>query len=311
MKAVRYAGGGVAVTDVPEPSGEGVDVRVVSAGICGSDLHMTGFGITATIGHEFAGLLPDGTPVAVEPLAPCGTCPPCAGGRYNHCTTGPGMVLGVGRDGGMAERARVPAAALVPLPAGVRVQDACLVEPLAIAVHGIRRAALNGSERVAVIGGGTIGLTGVAAARATGARVDLSARHDAQRAAGERLGAGTIDPDAGYDVVIDAAGTTESLEQAVALARPLGTLLILSTFWEGMTMPGMALCMKEIDVLPASMYARHGPSRDIDAAAALLATQPGIARAIITHRFPLDGAAEAFRVAADRRAGAIKVVLEP
>lgn len=310
MKAVRAEGDGVAVVDVPPPSGEGVEIRVRSAGICGSDLHLLGAGLPSTFGHEFAGILPDGTPVAVEPLDPCGTCSHCATGHYNHCERGSSMILGVGRDGGMAEKVLVPERSLVPLPGGVDISDACLVEPLAVAVHGIRRAGISGSERIAIVGGGTIGLAGIAAARQSGARVDLAARHDAQNEAGQRLGAGPVEGD-GYDVVIDAAGTTSSLERAVQLARPRGTLLLLSTFWEGMVLPGLALCMKEIDVVPAAMYDGAGDRRDVDAAASLLATNAEIPRAIITHRFPLEAAAEAFRVASDRRAGAIKVVLEP
>jgi len=66
-----------------------------------------------------------------------------------------------------------------------------------------------------------------------------------------------------------------------------------------------------VDVFPASMYGRSGASRDIDAAAALLARQPALAPLLITHRFPLDAASEAFATAADRAAGAIKVVLQP
>lgn len=311
MKAVRCGDSGVVVTEVPEPSGDGVEVRIRSSGICGSDLHLLTAGLTATLGHEFAGVTPDGTPVAVEPLVPCGSCEPCASGRYNHCTSGPSMVLGVGRDGGMAEKVVVPASTLIPLPSPVPVSDACLVEPLAVAVHGIRRVGLASTERVAVIGGGTIGLAGVAAARSTGAAVDLVARHDAQKEAGSRLGAGEVSDSEPYDVVIDAAGSTESLARAVDLARPCGRLLVLATFWGGMTVNGLGLCMKEIDIVPASMYGRHGPDRDVDAAATLLASNPEIARAIITHRFPLEAAPEAFAVAADRRAGAIKVVLEP
>jgi threonine dehydrogenase-like Zn-dependent dehydrogenase len=79
-----------------------------------------------------------------------------------------------------------------------------------VVVHGLRRARLRGGERVAVIGGGSIGLCSVIAARAAGARVDLVARHDAQRAAGARLGAG--EPSGTYDLVIDAAGTKSALE---------------------------------------------------------------------------------------------------
>jgi len=64
-------------------------------------------------------------------------------------------------------------------------------------------------------------------------------------------------------------------------------------------------------VQPSSMYGRHAAGRDVDGAAALLAANAEIARALITHRLPLEAAPEAFRLARDRAAGAIKVVLEP
>ena len=311
MRAVRASGGKIEVADVPRPSGEGVRVRVRSAGICGSDLKMLeiGYPIAGTLGHEMAGELDDGTPVAIEPLAPCGRCDPCLSGRYNLCVRGPDMVLGVALDGGMAEQLRVPERALVPLPRAVRVQDACLIEPLAVAVHGLRRIGLEAGARVAVVGGGAIGLCAVAAARASDCPVDLVARHDAQLAAGERLGAGS--PAGDYDVVIDCAGTESSARRAAELARPGGTLLLLGSYWEGMMLPADLVPIKELTLVPASMYAKRGGSRDIDVAAALLGARPAIAEALITHRLPLEAAAEAFETAADRRSGAIKVVLEP
>ena len=311
MKAVRCNQDGVFVAEVDEPRGPGIEVRIRSAGICGSDLHLITANLPHTLGHEFAGLLPDGTPVAVEPLTPCGRCNHCTSGRYNHCTEGGSMILGIGGDGGMAEKVLVPESAIVPLPTGAEITDACLVEPLAVAVHGVRRARIGERDRVAVIGGGTIGLTGVIAARWTGASVEMYARHDAQRAAAERLGASLGDDSEPYDVVIDAAGTSQSLEQAVNLAKPGGRILILSTFWEGMTVPAFGLCMKEIDLIPASLYANQEGQRDFDIAAGLLAENDEIARSIITHRFPLEAASEAFQTAADRKSGAIKVVLEP
>ena len=94
------------------------------------------------LGHEVAGVTDDGTPVAVEPLSPCGACAPCVRGDYNLCERGPRIIHGVGRDGGMADEMRVPARALVRLPAGVALRDACLVEPLAVVLHGLRRARL-------------------------------------------------------------------------------------------------------------------------------------------------------------------------
>ena len=311
MRAVRARDRKVEVVEVERPSGDGVRVKIRSAGICGSDLHLleSPFPLAHTLGHEMAGTTPDGTDVAIEPLLPCQECPRCIEGAYNLCVRGPGIVMGTAHDGGMAEEIVVPERCLVRLPAGVRATDACLVEPLAVAVHGLRRAGLRGGERVAVIGGGSIGLCSVVAARAAGAKVDLAARHDAQREAGALLGAGS--PSDGYDLVVDAAGTTSALEQAIGLCRPGARLLLVATYWSGLELPGMALCLKEVDVIPASMYGRAGVARDVDVAAGTLAMNPEFAKTVISHRYPLEAAAQAFAVAADRAAGAIKVVLEP
>lgn len=296
---------------MPAPRGDGVRVRIRSAGICGSDLHLIegAFALAHTLGHEMAGVTPDGTAVAIEPLLPCGRCKRCREGAYNLCALGPGIVLGTGHDGGMADEIVVPERCLVPLAAGVDTADACLVEPLAVAVHGMRRAGLRGDRRVAVIGGGSIGLCAIAAATQAGCDVALVARHDAQRAAGARLGAG--EAEGHYDLVVDAAGTTAALARALELCRPGGALLLLATYWSGLELPGFAVCLKEVDVIPASLYGRAGAARDVEVAAGLLASRPELAPTLITHRFPLDAAPEAFAAAADRRAGAIKVVLEP
>jgi threonine dehydrogenase-like Zn-dependent dehydrogenase len=311
MRAVRCRDGRVELVQVPAPTGDGVRVRIRSAGICGSDLHLVGgpFPLRHTLGHEMAGTTPDGRSVAIEPIRPCGACAPCRAGDYQLCERGAAMVLGVAHDGGMADEVLVPERCLVPLPASVPVTDACLVEPLAVATHGLARAEFRPDQRVAVVGGGSIGLCVVAAARAAGAEVALFARHDAQREAGARLGA--CEPAGSYDLVVDAAGTRSALESAVALSRPGGTLLLVASYWDGLALPGLLLCMKEVRVVPASMYGRRGVARDIDVAAATLAARPEIAAALITHRFPLDAAVEAFHTAADRRSGAIKVVLEP
>ena len=115
MRGVRVTADGVRVLDVPEPAGDGPHVQVVSSGVCGSDLHLVELGpLPATLGHEFAGRLDDGTPVAIDPSRPCGTCDQCRTGAPHRCRTGSSRALGIGADGGLADRVVVPDAALVP-----------------------------------------------------------------------------------------------------------------------------------------------------------------------------------------------------
>ncbi len=313
MRAVRVENGEVSVYDVPAKRGPGVRVSVSSAGICGSDLHVIASKDLGrpfvTLGHEVAGTTDDGTPVAIEPLAPCGVCDACRRGEYNLCADSSAMIFGIGLDGGMADEMWVPERCLVPLPSGVELRDASLVEPLAVLVHSFRRAQVRPDQRVAVIGGGTIGLCAVAVAVALGCEVGLAARHDGQRAAGERLGATEISGE--YDLVIEAAGSESALATAVDIARPSAQVAIPGIYWGPVALPGLAMCFKQVSLCPTTLYGRHAAGRDVDNAAALLARTPELARAIITHRFPLDAAAEAFAAAADRASGAIKVVLEP
>ena len=364
MKSVRSIDGAPQVVDVPAPSGDGIRLKVKSSGICGSDLHMLDLGIFGpdfTIGHEFAGLLEDGTPVAIEPVLYCGDCVPCGRGDYNLCHRAGTDVLGFGNDGGMAEEVLVAPEQLVRLPDEDLVKDACLVEPLAVCARALRLAGLDGKAnvvsdagsppRVAIVGGGTIGQCALAVARHAGTATTLIARHDSQREAALRLGAEVPDaeaseagaseagasdaeasddaapgaaatdsaapdaaanlPDSSFDIVVDAAGTPDALQLCARLAAPGAAMSLVSTYWTGLELPGVEICMKEIRLYPSIMYGRYDNTRDADHAAKVLAANPEIPKAIITHRYPLDAAPEAFATARDRASGAIKVVLEP
>jgi threonine dehydrogenase-like Zn-dependent dehydrogenase len=181
VRAVRSTPTGIEIVDGPEPdAASGVRVRIRAAGICGSDLHMVartqakGLGIGVTLGHELSGVLDDGTPVGIEPLTPCESCDQCLAGDYHRCRSGV-ILIGAGSDGGMADEVRVPLRTLVPLPEALAVGDACLIEPAAVAVHGLRLAGAASGTRVGVVGGGTIGLFAAAAAKALGCTVGIGA----------------------------------------------------------------------------------------------------------------------------------------
>jgi 2-desacetyl-2-hydroxyethyl bacteriochlorophyllide A dehydrogenase len=311
VKAVRAGNGGVAVVDVEEPPGSGelLDIRATS--VCASDLGYVAMGFDKILGHELAGLREDGTAVVVEALYGCTECEQCRRGAYNLCPTHPQRALGVSVDGGMAEQFRAPAERLVPLPSGLDLRDACLVEPASVSWHALRLAATGPGQRVAVVGGGALGLLAVAGARRMGAEVvALEARYPHQREAGERLGA-RVGTDGHYDVVIEAAGTPASLDRAIELVAPGGTIVVPGLHLGAVELNWMPLFHREARVIPSLGYCRHEDGREMDHAAAMLADDPEIARTLVTHRFPIEEAAEAFRVAGDRSAGAIRVVIEP
>ncbi len=317
IRAVRYTTEGIQVVDLPaaDPS-MGVRVNVRACGICGTDLHMLDWGPRPiTFGHEIAGHLDDGTPVAVEPVRPCETCDQCRTGNYHRCRSGLATCIGTGIDGGMATSIRVPERSLVALPPGLGVGQASLVEPLAVALHGLRLAGVGRGTSVGVVGGGSVGLAAVAGARAMGAAVTLVARHPHQLDAGRALGAAVTDDPAvvgGVEVAVEAAGSASAMRQAADVAEPGAILLVLGVHLSDLPVPGITALMKELSVRSSIMYNRDGNGRrDVDDAATMLAADPAIAATMITHRVPLERAADAFRIAADRAAGAIKVVVEP
>jgi 2-desacetyl-2-hydroxyethyl bacteriochlorophyllide A dehydrogenase len=311
MKAVRSIEGGVAVVDVDEPPGIGEVLDMRASSICGSDLSYIRFGSRNILGHELAGVREDGTPVVVEAIYGCMECEQCRRGAYNLCPTHGQRALGIGADGGMAEKFRPPTVRLVPLPSGFDVRDASIVEPASVSWHALRLADTRPGTRVAVVGAGALGLLAVAGARRLGADdVALEARHPYQKEAGERLGA-RVDADGQYDVVVEAAGSEASLARCGELVAPGGTIVVLGVHFGPVQLDWMPLFHKEARVIPSLGYCTHDGGREMEDAAGMLGEDPDIARTLITHRFPIEDAAEAFRVASDRAAGAVRVVIEP
>ena len=309
MRAVRSREGNPIVLDVGEPGGDWPVLEVASASICGSDLTLLGWNLPVTLGHEIAGTL-DGRAYCVEPTVRCGRCDQCLLGAPQRCRgEAPHGIIGVAFDGGLAERVAVPPDCLVALPESLDVRDASLVEPLAVSWHALRKVAAAPGERVLVVGGGSVGLLAVAAAAAMGLEVDLEARHDHQRAAGECLGAGA--PHGQYDITVEAAGTDTALATCVRKAAPGGRIALVGVAADDRRVPSIPFVMNELSMVGCNCYDNGAGGHEFAQSAAVLADNPLIAQTVITHRFALHDAAEAFRVAADRAGGAIKVVLEP
>src|SRR5262249_13154137 len=147
------------------------------------------------------------------------------------------------------------------------------------------------------------------AQRMGAAEVAVEARHPHQHEARQRIGAGT--PTQDYDVVIESAGSESALQRAVQLARPGGTVVYLGVYGPDTTWPHYEVFVGMAPLNPPLGNCPHGGRGKCAEAAAMLAARPDITRSLVTHRFPSEDAAEAYRVAADRSQGVFRVVVEP
>lgn len=319
MRAVMSKDGDVFVVDAPIPTvdedSKSEVVHVTNSGICGSDLHMVSMGVHDVIlGHEFGGYLDDGRLVAVRPTGHCGHCASCSTGNPNRCSEATTKLHGGFINGGLADHVLVEPSRLVEMPRGASEESVAMVEPLAVALHGVNRVALEPHHNVLVVGGGSIGLFASIAVMNKGCQVHVVTRHDHQRHAVELLGAIPVDSasveHSAYDFVFDAAATQSAFDIAVSAARPGGTIVEFGMFWDPIALHNPVM-FKELTIVPAMYYSHSHEDADFETAARLVVAQPRISEALVTHRFGLSDAKEAFAVANNRSAGAIKVHVHP
>lgn len=308
MRAVTATAGQVQLVERDVPGGDGELITVTSSGICGSDLHLVEAGLSGVIlGHEFGGLTEDGRLVAVRPTGECGTCPSCLMRAPSTCPEATTKAHGISQDGGLAEFVRVEPSRLFELPASTDPASVGLSEPLAVVVHGINRVNASSGSRAVVIGAGSIGLLAAAVLKDRGVNVEVVARHPHQFAAAEQLGVTAIEsPGKNYDYSFDAVCTQQSFDQCVSATRPRGSLLEFGMVWSPVALSNNFM-MKEINIIPSIYYSHDNEHHDFQEAIDVLHRNPAITSAIVTHRFSLDESVRAFEVAADRKAGAIKV----
>ncbi len=328
--------GSIGVTErrLPEPRPGWVRLAVSAVGICGSDLNLLyahgdqSQGVQP--GHEVAGYvdaagdgvaLAHGSHVALEPLVGCGQCGYCRRGLHNLCGTV--KLCGFTRPGGMAEFLTVPADGLYPLPDDLPAPIAALAEPMAVCTRGVRLAGIGLGDRVAVLGGGSIGLLSIVAARAAGAaEVLVTARYDHQRELAATLGADHVFASADAlveavgdqhaDVVVETVGGhAETLAEAVTVARSGGRILMLGVFEATPGLPGFEFFRKELTLQASNCYGRECRHPDFGLATRLVIERRDQLAPLVTHRFKLDQVAEAFATAADKRTRSIKVQVEP
>jgi L-gulonate 5-dehydrogenase len=317
-----------ASTPQPAPGEAVIDVAVV--GLCGSDLHFfqgdhpySHFPLVQ--GHEFSGWvrsLPDGYTgpleigqlVAVEPYFSCGECFPCRRGRANCCTRL--SVLGAQVDGALRDTVSVDVGKLYAVP-GLTPELAALVEPISIGSMAVSRAPIRSEDRVLILGAGPIGQAILLASSEAGASVAVADRLPARLALASELGA-DLTVDTGSDdlgsrmeewtggdgpaVIFEATGVPALVRLATDLVAPSGTVVVVGLSTDEVRIPVVDFTRKELNVLGS----RAG---DFAAAVRLVTSRSADVEKLISHRFPLEAAGDALRVAIDRPADVEKVLV--
>ena len=310
MKALRwYAPGDVRVDEVPDPvPGPGdVLVQVEAALTDGTDLkafrrgHPVLLGDPpAPFGHEFAGIdVGTGQRVAGVNSVPCGSCAACTRGEEAQCERRTLL------NGAYAQLIAAPKRNLLPVPPGLPLEVAAMVEPLACCLHGVERAAVGEGDTVAVLGAGPIGLMLCACAADAGGTVVLAGGRPERRALAADFAATAGDGE-GADVVIEATGTEDGWRDAVALARRGGTVVLFGGLPGGAQ---VALDATRIHYDELSLRgAFHHTPRTVRAALAFLASGARPWEKLLTHEVGLDGVATLF---ADPPRDYLKAVVRP
>lgn len=309
MKAAVISGPGileVASVSDPEPGPGEVVIEVAATGLCGTDLHILSgepgrfpvipghevSGTVVALGRDSTGLSV-GDRVAVDPNLPCGRCRWCRAGRGNLCPTL--GALGVTVNGGAAQYMSTPAANCLRLPDGIELSAATLIEPLSCAVHAFDVLRAQVGRSVLIYGAGTMGLMMLELAKQAGAvTVEVVERQSDRLAIATRLGctaaAATADDLArehGWDLVIDATGNADAIQDGLARVTRGGTFLQF-----GVPRRDATIAVRPYDIyhreitITGSMAVLHS----FDRAAELLAAGALDPAVFITHRFPLDEA---------------------
>ncbi len=285
LQQVMTAPGVIEFREIPTPeAGPGQAlVKIEKIGICGSDIHVyhgehpfTKYPITQ--GHEVSGEIAAlgegvtgftvGQKVTIQPQVVCGKCWPCRHGKYNLCEEL--KVMGFQTTGVASRYFAVDASKLTPLPDSMSFDEGAMIEPLAVAVHAVRRAGDVTGKDICVLGAGPIGILVAQVAKGLGARkvmvTDVSQiRLEKAKECGADLCVNTREKDFGQefvacfgpdkaDVIYDCAGNNVTMGQAIQYARKGSTIILVAVFATRGDIDLAVLNDHELDLNTSMMY---------------------------------------------------------
>ena len=328
----------IEIDDIAAPGADDVLIGISAGGICGSDMHYLSDGGIGTIrvrepiilGHEASGrvlaagesvvdLVP-GDAVAINPSRACGHCTYCAEGLRMHCLnmrfSGSAMFM-PHQQGRFRDRVIVEAQQCIKLPQSADLGAVACAEPLAVCLHAGKMAGNMTGKRVLVTGAGPIGVLCVAVARQAGAsEIVVTDLHDATLAVATDMGATRVinvanapaemerffESKGHFDLAFECSAAAPAIKTAISALRPRGTLVQVGVTGDT-PMPVNAMVAKEIRV-----QGTHRFDDEFAQAVDAIVTGRIDVTPIITMRYPLEQAQEAFRMASDR-SRAVKVHL--
>lgn len=315
--------------DDPTPQAGEVVVKVGRCGICGSDLHMTedpAYGVAKgdVLGHEFAGEivaigkgaegLKVGDLVSVIPLKSCGQCASCKSGEVAWCDS-----FGL-QGGGYAEYAVTKPNQCIRLPQSASMADGAIIEPLAVALHGVNMSSMKPGDKVLILGAGPIGLAVAFWARRKGASdviIQDLATHQEARALEMGATGFCVSPDdpvggvermlgAKPDIVFECVGVPGLIAQAVEQVKKRGTICLLGLCTRPDTFNSFAMLSKEVRLITSAFFTRQEYEEALDALDAG-AAEP---RALVTDTISLADTPARFE-ALRKRTHECKVLIAP
>lgn len=307
----------VSLKELPNPQigNEEALIRVKYAGICGSDLHVyNGHHATAIkpviLGHEFSGEIAElktqsnsklkiGDRVVVQPYTSCNVCDLCVQGRDNICKEL--KIFGIHTDGCFCEYIKVPIKKVYGIPQNVDMRLATMIEPLAVAVHDVRRSELKAGQTALIVGGGPIGLLIALVARLSGAStIVLSEVNEYRIAMARSMGFTVINPmetdverdslaltgGEGFDVVFEVSGTVQGAALMTKAVKIGGKIIVIGVPKKKYEVDTGAILARELEVLGVRVHSQIHFAAAIDIVGTGLLNED-LAK-IMTHEYALE-----------------------
>lgn len=323
-------------TKIPLLGEKEVLIKVKICGVCGSDVHSYKgkhpfVHPPIVLGHEFSGVIHQigtrvnsfspGDRVIVEPNIVCGKCYNCLHGRYNICTNL--KVVGcVGYDGAFAEYVAVPEKKVLRLPGNISFEKAALVEPVAVAVHAVRKAKQKINDVVVILGAGTIGLLVMQVAKLAGAgKVIVTDVLDYRLKKAGELGADRLVNPASQDLIkiiqekygrnevdliYDCVGIEETISQAIQIARKGIRIMVIGVPEERIEVDLSLIQDRELEIVGSLMYVRE----DFKAAIDFIQKEKLKVKPLVTHHFKLKDVDKAFHLITEEKKEVLKVLID-